>query len=350
MFKFALVALSAFSVVLASTSSCGDCSPQCLDCRIRGYTRLSVDQSTADCYLEFEAPEEEQDKAPHIGPECPVIGDASLGTIEYDGTPVCRRQRCTLENGERCRLKRLNEDTCMSAISHANFALDSSLSGCFAYIDNVSTFSCPDGYTASCRYANVSDFLPTTTTTTLTTLTTSTTTSSASASASASKVRAAPAAKATTQALTTNVLDSNTVYSVLRDAPVLRAQVLDPTESNPTPCPNTILHDGKTLELIAEGCLEAASTFPLTDIAALLKYNLACNRSYRPLVVSGLAGCYKVLDSTATCPSAFLRKSANELAEVEQGIPSFVISFPKCFYRLADNDIDPAGCQNHRHH
>ena len=145
MLKFALVALSALCSIVAA-SSCGNCSPQCLDCRIRGYSRLSVDQSTADCYLEYELATKFAN--------CPTIGGAG-SNITYAGTSVCRKQRCTLENGERCRLKRLNEDTCMSSISHANFALDSTLSGCFAYIDNVTSFSCPDGYTASCRYQNV---------------------------------------------------------------------------------------------------------------------------------------------------------------------------------------------------
>ena len=285
-------------MVAASTSSCGDCSPQCLDCRIRGYTRLSLDQSTADCYLEV---------AVIGGATCPGLGDGIV-TPAIPGTPVCRRQRCTLENGERCRLKRLNEDTCNSAVSHANFALDSTLSGCFSYIDGVATTgtsstACPEGYILSCRYPNVQDNLP-----------------------------------------SSDDINPNAVYSVVPDAPVLVEQLLNPvaTPSCPLTCRDPV--DGRELTLIIEGCLVANSSFVNDIFAQLLNQNLFCGPHYTPLIVSGIAGCYKVeqrLESGAC--NVFRRKAGDELVAGEQA-PEVETAFPTCFYRLSDNDIDPTGC------
>lgn len=302
MLKSALLFLSVLStIVSASISSCGDCSPQCLDCRVRGYTRLSPDKSLAECFLEFSVAE-----PPY---PCPTLGGP--GTDVYPGVPVCRQQRCILERGERCKLVRLNEDTCNFFVSSANFALDSDLAGCRSYLnvpDPTPNGSCPPGYSLACYYPNLPDTLPV-----------------GGGQKSGSQIAAPPS--------NNFVLDTTSIYTTIPDTLALTeydAALQATFPAGAEACPNTI-GDGKhfpKLQLVFEGCVVVTGTVVETPFAGILA-NGESAFPYETLIVFGMAGSYFVTPSNATCLS--------------QDTTLYV---PRCYYLLKNQDNDPAGCQH----
>lgn len=303
MIKIALLLFSVLGTMVAA-SSCDDCSPQCLDCRIRGFTRLSPDKSLAECFLQA-------NPLGDIKESCPVLGNPDDGTAIYRGDLVCLQQRCTLSKGERCKLIGLNEDTCNYLVSSANSALDSTLSGCTSYLKIGDTGQCPPGYTPYCSYSGVPDILP------------------------------------TVFGGDINVLDSNSVYTAIPDVLALTQYELgDVFGITGDPCADTITDKhGFKLQLVLEGCVPATGQVVGTPFAGILA-NGECSHHHQKLIAQGLAGCYTVTGSNLVCnPNSTKAGSADR--QIIGSNPEYI---PQCYYRLANKDNDPNGCQRRRGH
>lgn len=289
---------------MVAASSCDECSPQCLGCRLHGFTRLSPDKSLAECFLQAN---------PVGGFACPPLGEVGSGTAQYIGRLVCLQQRCALSKGERCKLIRLNEDTCNYLVSSANSALNSDLSGCTSYLKVGDSGQCLPGYTPYCAYSGVPDALP--------------------------------AAKPLPG--NTSLLDMDSIYSAIPDVLALTQYVTaNPSGINGDPCKDTITDKhGNKLQKVFEGCVPVTGRVIGTPFAGILA-NGECDHRHQKLIVQGMAGCYHVKGSNLLCNIGF-KKAGNVSGQMLPAPHKFV---PQCYYRLANKDNDPSGCQGGKGH
>lgn len=299
-----------FVTVLRASSTCDSCSPECLDCRVRGFSRLSADHYSADCYLEYAVGGMLVSK--RAGATQQLVPSAC---VDFPGAIlVCQQQRCSLDNGERCKLLALNASQCSHYLSSENSALDSTLSGCFSYAPATGPGAaglCAPGYTALCKFTTT-DFIST--------------------------------------------LDSTLVYTPITGQPAFRTQEISPPNFdltlNPsaTPCdPYSLpLANGVVGKLVLEACISPVSGLVASNWASVMQENFTSQEGTSQLVVQNLVGSYIIQPSQATCivPSEHDRPiCGRKNVKGRSQTPPTTTGTPLCYYWVDPKDNDPtSGC------
>lgn len=293
-----------FVTVLRASSTCDSCSPECLDCRVRGFSRLSADQYSADCYLEYAVGGMLTSK--RAGATKQLVPTACA---DFPGAIlVCQQQRCSLDNGERCKLLALNASQCSNYLSSENCALDSTLSGCFSYAPATGAAGiCAPGYTALCKFTTT-DYI--------------------------------------------SALDSTLVYAPITGQAAFRTQEISPPifdlTLNPsaTPCdPYSLpLANGVVGKLVLEACISPASGLVASNWASVMQENFTSQEGTSQLVVQNLAGSFIIQPSQATCtvPSGVGNSNGGRKnVKGRSQTPPTTTGTPLCYYWVDPKDNDP---------